>query len=452
MTAPDPGDRHTRRRRRPPRYDLPRARRPRLPARPRPLGRPRPAAASPRPAATPASAPPAPRSRAPPGGPPAGPAPRPGASRPPARRRRLDAPPECRAPALDARRLVLGVILVVRRRRSCSSARLDRHQPRRASTWPLWIVVPGVAMLVGSFALPQRGGSGSRSRARSSRSSALILWVQETYDAYSTWAYAWALVAPTAPGLGMLLYGARPARRRAGRATGCGRRLVGLGLFLGFALFFEGVDRPVRRRRSRTLDEVLPYRRSSGSACCSSSLSRRRPPRQGRPPQATAAVRRSRAPRTGSAPPGVMIVTASPTLRPISAAPTGDDARDAALARVRLGRRDDLQHRLLAVLLDPDPRAEPHDRAALGRRDDDRDLELRLERLDPRLEEPLLLARGVVLGVLLEVAVLAGRRDPPDDLRPLGDQLVELRLEPREALGRELDRLAAALRGEPWAA
>ena len=72
-----------------------------------------------------------------------------------------------------------------------------------------------------------------------------------------------------------------------------------------------------------------------------------------------------------------------------------------------------------------------------GRRvDDDRRAKPRLDRLDPALEERLLLAGGVVLGVLLEVAVLLGGPDPGDDLRPLDQgQLVELGPQACLALG-----------------
>ena len=108
------------------------------------------------------------------------------------------------------------------------------------ATWPLWIVVPGVAMLVGSFFIPPRGGLGLAIPGAIVTMVGLILWVQEAYDLYATWAYAWALVAPTAPGLGMLLYG---LVQRDGELARDGLRttLVGLGLFLGFTLFFEGV-------------------------------------------------------------------------------------------------------------------------------------------------------------------------------------------------------------------
>lgn len=125
------------------------------------------------------------------------------------------------------------------------------------ATWPLWIIVPGIAMLVGSLFIPPRGGLGLAIPGAIVAMVGLILWVQEAYDLYATWAYAWALVAPTAPGLGMLLYG---LVQRDGELARDGLRttLVGLGLFLGFMLFFEGViglsGSPIAN-----LDEILPY-------------------------------------------------------------------------------------------------------------------------------------------------------------------------------------------------
>jgi hypothetical protein len=124
-------------------------------------------------------------------------------------------------------------------------------------SWPLWIVVPGVAMLVGSFAVAPRGGLGLAVPGAIIATVGLVLWVQERYDAYATWAYAWALVAPTAAGLGTLLYALVKGDREL-VADGFRTTVVGLALFTGFALFFEGVvglsGEPIAN-----LDEVLPY-------------------------------------------------------------------------------------------------------------------------------------------------------------------------------------------------
>jgi amino acid transporter len=85
----------------------------------------------------------------------------------------------------------------------------------------------------------------------------LVLWVQETYDLYATWAYAWALVAPTGVGLGMLFYGL-VHRDRELAADGLRTTVVGLCLFFGFAFFFEGViglsGKPLDNAQA-----ILPY-------------------------------------------------------------------------------------------------------------------------------------------------------------------------------------------------
>jgi hypothetical protein len=123
--------------------------------------------------------------------------------------------------------------------------------------WPLWIVIPGIACLVASFALPQRQGIGLAVAGAIITTVGLILWVQETFDAYATWAYAWALVAPTAAGVGTFLYGAVKGDGDLVR-DGLRSTVVGLALFAGFALFFEGVlglsGEPVA-----ALGDVVPF-------------------------------------------------------------------------------------------------------------------------------------------------------------------------------------------------
>ncbi len=169
------------------------------------------------------------------------------------------APPGIVPPAQPARSappgLVAGIILVV-----IGAAFLVGRVVEvslGSVTWPLWIVVPGVAMLVGSFFIPPRGGLGLAIPGAIVTMVGLVLWVQATWGLYASWAYAWALVAPTAPGLGMLLYGL-VHRDRDLVAEGLRVTLVGLGLFVGFALFFEGAiglsGSPIAN-----LDEILPY-------------------------------------------------------------------------------------------------------------------------------------------------------------------------------------------------
>jgi hypothetical protein len=208
----------------------------------------------------PGSVPPAPGSVPPSWGQPAGAVPPPGSVPPEG-----SVPPSwgwqgAGIPPVPARRstppgLVAGVILVIIGAALLVSRFVDLSFG--GVTWPLWIVVPGVAMLVGSFFTPPRGGLGLAVPGTIITIVGLVLWVQEVYGLYSTWAYAWALVAPTGPGLAMLLYG---LVHRDGELVGDGFRttLVGLGLFLGFALFFEGViglsGAPIPN-----LDQLAPY-------------------------------------------------------------------------------------------------------------------------------------------------------------------------------------------------
>ncbi len=162
--------------------------------------------------------------------------------------------PSSREPAAPAG-MVLGIILVVVGALFLALRVADISLGSRA--WPLWIIVPGLAMLLGSLAIPPRSGLGLAVPGAILATVGAILWVQEAYGLYGTWAYAWALVAPTAPGVAMLLYGGvrgdRPLATDGLRTT-----LTGIGLFLGFGLFFEGVI-GISGHRIENLDQVLPY-------------------------------------------------------------------------------------------------------------------------------------------------------------------------------------------------
>jgi fucose permease len=105
--------------------------------------------------------------------------------------------------------------------------------------WPFFIIVPGVALMI--LAL---GSNTSAERLIVPGTVAtvvgLLLFYQNLTNHWESWAYAWALIFPTAVGLGLLIQGSfrgRPTQVRVGlRFT-----VTGLALFLVGAFFFEAI-------------------------------------------------------------------------------------------------------------------------------------------------------------------------------------------------------------------
>lgn len=104
--------------------------------------------------------------------------------------------------------------------------------------WPLVVVVVGLVLV--AVGITTRGGAGLCIPGSIVTAAGLVLLVQNTFDLFATWAYAWTLVALVGIGVGLLLQGAVTDQRRLREA---GLRLVGVGsvLFLLGALFFEGI-------------------------------------------------------------------------------------------------------------------------------------------------------------------------------------------------------------------
>ncbi|HET7727559.1 MAG TPA: hypothetical protein VFK54_09560 [Candidatus Limnocylindrales bacterium] len=163
-------------------------------------------------------------------------------------------PPVRPAERLDRGPLVAGVVLVVVGLAFLAGRFVTIELG--VETWPLWIVVPGVAMLIGSLFIPDRGGVGLAIPGGIVTMVGLVLWVQSATDLYATWAYAWALVAPGGVGVGMFLFGLFRGYRDI-VANGLRTILVAIGLFLGFAFFFEAVI-GLSGNRIADLDTVLP--------------------------------------------------------------------------------------------------------------------------------------------------------------------------------------------------
>ncbi len=106
--------------------------------------------------------------------------------------------------------------------------------------WPIWIIAPGVVLMLGAVAVGGPGGSGMAAVGGIITMVGVVLAVQEQYDLYQTWAYAWALVAPGGVGLGLTIYGLLTGRRDDLRG-GLGALVAGIVIFLVGFLFFEGV-------------------------------------------------------------------------------------------------------------------------------------------------------------------------------------------------------------------
>jgi hypothetical protein len=104
--------------------------------------------------------------------------------------------------------------------------------------WPFFIIVPGLAAF--GFGLAAGGGTGERITPLGSAVTmvGLILLYQNAADHFESWAYAWALVFPTAVGLGQMAYGSIKGRQEL-VATGRRLALIGIVLFLVGAFFFE---------------------------------------------------------------------------------------------------------------------------------------------------------------------------------------------------------------------
>ena len=135
-------------------------------------------------------------------------------------------------------------------------------------------------------------------------------------------------------------------------------------------------------------------------------------------------------------PRGVSTLTVAPTLVSISARPIGDSAERRPSARFGLGRADQGPDVGLAfAFVEHFGAAAEGEGVGLGGVDLDHDRVVQplLQALDPRLHVRLVLFGDVILGVLLEVALLARDLDPrrhllprrPFELRQLGFQLLD---------------------------
>lgn len=104
--------------------------------------------------------------------------------------------------------------------------------------WPIFIIIPGVLMFLSAFMLERHAGVTLAMFGGMVATTGGILMIQNIFDLYASWAYAWALIAPTSIGLSKLLYG---AVRGLGDEVKSGLTMAGVGavIFVIAGAFFE---------------------------------------------------------------------------------------------------------------------------------------------------------------------------------------------------------------------
>lgn len=104
--------------------------------------------------------------------------------------------------------------------------------------WPFFILIPGTVFLLMALLSSNQAGEPLAMVSGIILMAGMLLSYQNLSGHWASWAYAWALVAPTGPGLGLLVYGAvkgQPQKVKAGSDLA----LTGVAIFLVGAAFFE---------------------------------------------------------------------------------------------------------------------------------------------------------------------------------------------------------------------
>lgn len=141
-----------------------------------------------------------------------------------------------RAAKPNRNNLVIGVLLIAVGLMFIGGQLLDIRIGR--FIWPFFILAPGALLL--SFAFSEKVTNGEPLAVFGSMTTTLglLLFYQSVTGHWASWAYAWALLAPTSIGAGLWLYGARKDRPD---LISSGKTVVTVGMiiFLVGAVFFE---------------------------------------------------------------------------------------------------------------------------------------------------------------------------------------------------------------------
>src|SRR5215216_2237445 len=104
--------------------------------------------------------------------------------------------------------------------------------------WPFFVIIPGLAVFGVGLAVGGPSGERITPLGAAVTMTGVILLYQNATDHFESWAYAWALVFPTATGLGQMIYG---SLKESKQMVVSGRRsaLIGIAIFVVGAFFFE---------------------------------------------------------------------------------------------------------------------------------------------------------------------------------------------------------------------
>ncbi len=104
--------------------------------------------------------------------------------------------------------------------------------------WPFFIIIPGAVLFISALAVDESMGQALAITGGIIITAGTILFYQNLTNHWTSWAYAWALVAPGSIGLAQFIFG---SLRKQTKMIKEGRQLllIGLAIFFGGFVFFE---------------------------------------------------------------------------------------------------------------------------------------------------------------------------------------------------------------------
>jgi hypothetical protein len=144
-----------------------------------------------------------------------------------------------RAAALGLVLIALGILAVALR-----ELRLDVFGAIAEAGWPLFVIIPGLALLGVAIVVGPPSRLGFAIAGSIVTSVGALLWYQDLTGHWESWAYAWALIGPGAAGVALAVYGgihrSRDTFAQGVRLAGIAAVIFGAGFWFFETLFETG--------------------------------------------------------------------------------------------------------------------------------------------------------------------------------------------------------------------